>query len=741
MYIQSGIDMKLINPLQVNISEIKKLLVVVISLQLSIWGLIWLDSIGMHVPVFRQMLIFIYLTFVPGILLLRVLKVHDISILETLLYSVGLSISVLMFAGLFINVLLPRLGIPDPISLNILVLMYSVIVLALCALSYVRDKDYAIDRYIDLKSLVSKPVLVLCLIPLVSILGTYCMNSYGVNTVLVFLIALICLVILSVYFYGFINPGLYPLAVFVIALALLYHTSLISSYIWGWDINEEYYFSHLVVSGAIWDQTILANVNGMLSVVMLAPVYSIMGNIDLVWVFKAIYPFFFAFVPLGIYCVLKKQVNAKIALLSCLLFISYFVFFTEMVSLARQEIAELFLVLLILLIINKTLDLRTWAVFFTIFSVSLIVSHYAISYIFLFMLLWMYLVVIFIHLMRRSFVSRIIPGFGQLFSRMQDGLDLIADKQKMILLMVYLVVLIVWYSYVSRSSLLTTVIFLFYRISDNLFINFLNPDTAEGYAIILSGATTPLHQAYKYIQLTVQGFIFLGLLAAIIRPKMANFNKNYLALSVLSLFICIFGIVIPYFASILNTTRLYQITLILLAPFFILGVSAVFSLLNKIPGRLSINPIKVASVFMVIFLLFNTGLVFEAADDRPTSFALNHNVDTAVFNSQEITGAKWIVDERNDIGMNTRSQIIADGYRWVVFFGMTFINVKPLQNNILPHHSYLYLGTYNLENDKVYTMIEKKNISATYEYLNSSSIVAGLDEIYDNEQSAVYYII
>jgi len=736
--------MKLINPLQMNNCEIRHLLIIVISLQLSIWGLVALDSIGLHIPVVRPLLVFVYLTFVPGILLIRVLRLHDIGSAETVLYSVGLSISTLMFAGLFTNLLFPQLGISRPISLKYILIVYSVIVLALCVLSYMRDKDHVNNSYIDVKRLLSKPVLVLCLLPFLSILGTYCMNIYGVNAVLIFLIVLVCLVILSIYFFSFITPDLYPLAVFVIALAILFHTSLISQYIWGWDINEEYYFANLVMTSSIWDQTIMANVNAMLSIVMLAPLYSILGNIDLAWVFKIVYPFIFALVPLGIYCVLKKQVNAKIALLSCILFISYFVFFTEMISLARQEIAEFFLVLLILLIINKTLDFQAWAVFFTIFSVSLIVSHYAISYIFLFMLLWMYLVIIFIHMLKRSFISRAIPRLGNMISRIQDGLDLLADKQKMILFAVYLVVLIVWYSYVSRSSLLTTVIFLFYRISNNILINFLNPNTAQGYAIIITEATTPLHQVYKYIQLVVQFFILIGILVAIFRPKAANFNKNYLVLSVLNLFICVWGITIPYFASILDTSRLYQITLIFLAPYSILGIGAVISLVNTILGKLSdwsINPLKVASVFMVIFLLFNTGLVFEVVDDKPTSFALNSTVDTAIFNSQELTGANWIVNERNDIGMNTRSQIVADGYRWVMFFGMTFSNLMPLQNNSLPHNSYLYLGTYNLENGKVYAITEKTKIGATYQYIDASNVVARLDEIYDNDRSIIYYTI
>ena len=63
-------------------------------------------------------------------------------------------------------------------------------------------------------------------------------------------------------------------------------------------------------------------------------------------IFKVIYPILFSFVVLGLYSVFKKQTTNKIAFMSCFLFISVFMFFLEMPYLARQEIGELFVVLM-----------------------------------------------------------------------------------------------------------------------------------------------------------------------------------------------------------------------------------------------------------------------------------------------------------------------------------------------------------------------------------------------------------
>ena len=59
---------------------------------------------------------FVYLTFVPGLLLLRILKVHKKSSVETVLYAAGLSLIFDMSAGFFINAVYPFIGIDSPIT-------------------------------------------------------------------------------------------------------------------------------------------------------------------------------------------------------------------------------------------------------------------------------------------------------------------------------------------------------------------------------------------------------------------------------------------------------------------------------------------------------------------------------------------------------------------------------------------------------------------------------------------------
>ena len=93
---------------------------------------------------------------------------------------------------------------------------------------------------------------------------------------------------------------------FIISLSLLLHTSLISSYIWGADINTEYIYSNLVLVNSHWNWTITNDVNAMLSIVMIAPIYSVFLNLNLVWLLKIVYPTLFELVTLVLFIIFKK---------------------------------------------------------------------------------------------------------------------------------------------------------------------------------------------------------------------------------------------------------------------------------------------------------------------------------------------------------------------------------------------------------------------------------------------------
>ena len=72
--------MKFTNPLQMNDWPFKKFIIVVAVIQTSLTATILMNFIGINIPFLRDVLGFIYLTFIPGVIILRILKLHEMRI-------------------------------------------------------------------------------------------------------------------------------------------------------------------------------------------------------------------------------------------------------------------------------------------------------------------------------------------------------------------------------------------------------------------------------------------------------------------------------------------------------------------------------------------------------------------------------------------------------------------------------------------------------------------------------------
>jgi len=741
--------------IKINDWEIKRFLSVILSVQLGILGLIGLDAIGLQVSILRQLIVFIYLTFVPGIIILRILKLHKLGNVETLLYTTGLSLAILMFTGLFMNTVYPIFGISRPISTMPLIITISMVVLILCILCYVRDKDFSNPNFINIRDVLSPPALFLCLIPFLAVFGTYLVNFHHNNILLMLLIVILVLIVLLIAFDKFISENLYPLAVFIVAISLLYYRWLISSYLTGWDVHVEYYFSNLVKMNSIWVPTIPNNVNAMLSVVMLPSIYSILLNMPLTWVFKIVDPLLFSLVPFGLYRIFQKQTNEKVAFLSCFFFVSFFEFYS--LSPGRQWIAELFVVLLILLMIDKNMDKIKRSFLFIVFGISLAISHYGLSYIYMFSLIAVWLILIF----RDSLVIQRLRGdFHTKFSKYKRGktafagnLNFSKTKNETInptFILLFITFTIAWYMYVSSSSPFNTIVNIGNQIASSIFTEFLNPEVAEGISFITQEMPSPLHSASKYLHLLTQFFIFVGILVLFLKRDGMKFEKEYKAFSFVNFGMSLADIAVPYFGGALNTARLYQITLIFLAPFCVIGGIIILWIVSKIVGILWTeqhvrSSLKVLSVFFAVFLLFNSGFIYELAKDSPGSISLSQEsikkygnvldkvrLYKAYFPEQDIFGVKWISRNRNN-----ESKIYADFAHKILPFtsyGMIPNEYVLTNTTIIKKNSYIYLGYLNT----CYGIIDREGDN----YWNITDISSLLNEmscIYSNGGAEVYY--
>lgn len=740
--------MKFRDPFRLNDWGIVPFLGVVLGVQLLLWLTLVLEENGAGIPLLRQVVGFVYLTWIPGIILLRILRVHKVGSIETLLFSVGLSVSTVMFLGFAINTIYPMLDLLKPISEGPLLITLTVFVFAGAVIAYIVDRDFNQPEYIKTGETFGWPVFLFALLPFMAIFGVWLVNNYRVNTLLFVLLAVIAIVPALVAFRRIVPERYYPFVIWTVALALLLHASLISNHIWGWDINQEFYISNLVVQNAAWDFSIYSNINAMLSIVMLAPIYSILCRIDIVWIFKIVYPILFSLAAPGLYMIARRQSYDRVAFYGTFFFITFFVFFTEMLQVARQEIAELFLVLIALLIINKDLNKIKKYIILIVFSFSLAVSHYGLSYLFMVTigLSWVILAV-----SELGSLNRIRDRFSPLFDWEKRGYGpnfrpRHAGERAITLdyVLLFFIFALGWYMFISSSSALNSITGLALQFSNNMVSGFLDPEATQGLSIIVTTATTPLHQIGKYIQLVAQFFIFFGILSLLLKPQKMDLggeyfaiDREYFSVSLVNFALAVAGVILPFFSSALNTTRLYQITLIFLTPFFVIGVLEAFRFLRRALRSTDLDlsgetATRAIAAFLCVFVLFNTGFIYSALGDEPTSIALDDRIDYPRFDAQEIAGAQWL----HTVGNRT---INSDVPRAVVLEGFvgTMARKMPADPAAVRKNSYVYLGTYNVLTEKL-SLVQANAASQVKVYSDIGPYTVRRGVIYDNGGARVY---
>ena len=171
---------------------------VILLAQILFIFIFFLNSLGINTPIITQTIGFAFLSFIPGFIILRILKTLDRNIIEVILYSMGLSIAFLMAIGVFLNAI-GFLFTPSPlstlnlmISINVIVVVFSVIVclreknrLNFIASTGIRDTE---------KCKNGLSIVVACLFPFLSVIGVCLMNFYKINTILLvfYLVLLFC---------------------------------------------------------------------------------------------------------------------------------------------------------------------------------------------------------------------------------------------------------------------------------------------------------------------------------------------------------------------------------------------------------------------------------------------------------------------------------------------------------------------------------------------------------------------
>ena len=523
----------------------------------------------------------------------------------------------------------------------------------------------------DYEFLFNPLTLFFLLIPFISIFGTFLMNFYSINVLQLLIILLIGL--FSLFFYR-VPSKLYPFAIFSISISLLFHTSLISNYVHGWDIQLAYRFSEATTLNNYWDYSQSNPYNSLLAFPVLSTIYSKLCDINIHWVYKIIYSFLFSLAPLGLFYIYKSVVDSfddEKALLSTLVFIFYYQFNSDIVD--KQKIAEMFFIFLLMLIIAKKINPPTKSLLVILFSFALIQSHYGLSFILIFGFIFSYLLLLMIQK-----------------SKTQKNYLITSTHITLFIVMSFL-----WYSYISSGyvfgSLVRTLEYTFNAILGTL-NHQIEPRT--GMAII-SGLTNILYELNTLLFLLLSFWILLGVLQStyILFKKLYLPEKKFEEYTFLPVFFLLLLIISFFVSGNLGVDRVYQISLVMLAPFSLIGFQFCFDRIRQIPSFFeksksydSLFSMNIFSLFLIILFLFNSGYMYYANNMHiSANFAIDKYSEYAAYTDSEMNGALWLESHSSQLSdenisvshmKNTNKGIYTDYFAEPLFY--EFYNVTTI---------------------------------------------------------------
>jgi len=715
-------------------------------------------SAGIDITGLRQLIGFIYLAFIPGYALLRLLRIHKQDTAETLLYALGLSLSFDIFVGLAINTIGPFAGNNRPLSLPVLVSVFSILIIAIAIIAYIRDKDFVNPIKLQFSfALIFHPIVLFSvLIVCLSIMGALLVNIYQNNLLLIVLIFLVgAMVILSIS--KKVMPSeLYPLVIFCVALALIWHESLISNYLNGAsDLFVEHYLLAITNNANYWFPNYPHIYNSALSITILPTVFVQIMVVDTQWAYKLIFPLFYAFIPIAVFCICRSQLSDNEALLATFLFIFNTWFFTVLPGLARQGIGELFLLLIITVLLPSKLHIIQNRILLILFSFTLIVSHYALTYLFII----------------TSIISLLLMPLIKIIEKSPESISNASINYGWILLLI--IGAGAWYMYSSSEAAFQGFIFAANSIWEGTYEALFGQATQDFVFVFTSPSMDIYHMLYKTISYLILLLISCGVIKLIqsVFTKTNRFSVEYTALLISFFSILGLSIVIPFFSNQVGTERLFHIATLLICPLFVMGsvfiIEIVTILLKKSMVFFSvlkrINFSFALPAILILFLFFSTGLIFEVCKSKyPTSIPLSFhrqnnyevnleniiNMEAVYVHDQEVKSAQWLGNN-----WDTNMSVWAT-YRNITHNSLTGYGLVPTEQTWaitettaldLLTGDYVYLGYVNIhyELGTNALLTGKLRVRPTKAYWDFKPLMTEINKnnlIYANIDSQIYQI-
>ena len=720
-------------------------------------------AILLNIPFLRQIFGFLFLTLLPGLLILQILKLNKLDLLEKFILSWGLSISFLMLFGLLINNLSLNLGYKTPLSTIPLLISFNITFIVLVAIGHKVNKEpfFSLPN-INLSTSEKAFLFVPVLFPVLSIFGMNVMNTADNNIILMFLLFLIPIYVIFVcFFHHKFSKRLYPVVIFSISISLLLLLSLRSNHLIGADVHLEYYYFRTTLDNLHWSVFGSTTLDACLAISLLPTIYQSILNIPSEFLYKILPSLIYSVSPLVIYVISKKYVEESYAFLASCFFMFQKIFLWTEYN-ARANIAILFFAFAMMALFSDKIDPLKKRVLFIVFMASSMVSHYSTTYIFFFVMLGTFIGV---EMLSKKYTFKKVVSLTIVF--------------------LFFAFIFFWYSQVTEAAFDAGVVFI-ERTLVNLNTFFIAESRGGSAQAVLGKDIMQKAIPHKIeFMLTWLTFVLMsiGVITLIRRYKEMsfpelNFKKlgflkekfevGYFVITLACSGLLVAVVLIPYITAHYGLGRVYPVAITILSVFFVIGGVLIaknlsLNLLRKVLSKtlrrkkallrkqkegknasqqtlekFNQNASQVWTYLIILLVLIPyffcvTGVMYNIFG-APRSIILNsegEQYDRLYVHDQDSYGAMWLKNY-----MERRDKIAVDYFGTNIFWSQTISSGLTKSGVLFKHKQikgYIYLRYVNVVNGKLQERSMKWHNITDY-----SDVFIGKGKIYDNGGSEVW---
>ena len=327
-----------------------------------------------------QLLLVPLLLTVPGVLLLRALRIPGRTVVSFPVYVPCASLAVLLFSGLAADLAGPLIGIAEPLRPWPMLVTLELICLGLVAVSVGAPASVAIPwRSLRRPGRAALPLI----LPLVAAAGALRLNSgHGDGVALIALCACVLVTVAVLIYAPKLDAPVMAVTLYAVGLAMLWSFALRGASVYGFDISDEYYVLQQTVAAGVWHTAHQDNAYAaLLSTTVLPAELHALSGLPALFVFKVVYPALSALIPVAVFCLARRILSLRWAFAAGALIITQSGFGQELPAVARQEIALVLFTALVAAILDSELARRQQWFLVVSFALAMILSHYTTSYV------------------------------------------------------------------------------------------------------------------------------------------------------------------------------------------------------------------------------------------------------------------------------------------------------------------------------------------------------------------------